>query len=71
LCGYGQKIKRGDYLISIEAGSDGYVAWAERADGELIVSGGNMGRRISTYRYGKRRLAIQIAVHAVESGEIG
>jgi hypothetical protein len=69
--GTGRKIKHGDYLISIEVGSDGYVAWVERADGEPIVSGCNMGRRISTYRYGKRRLAIQTAVHAVDSGEIG
>ncbi len=68
--GTGQKIKHGDYLVSIEAGADGYVAWVERADGELIVSGCSMAQRISTYRYGKRRLAIQTAVHAVHSGDI-
>jgi hypothetical protein len=49
---------------------DGYVAWVERTDGELIASGCNMGQRISTDRYRKRRLAIQTAVHAVDSGEI-
>ena len=68
--GTGQKIKHRDYLISIEVSAEGYVAWVERADGELVVSGSSTGQRISTYRYGKRRLAIQTAVQAVDSGEI-